>query len=147
MAMLPQLFSLNGLAVELNRSRRHVAKALREIPADGELAGKPAWFLSTALTALNGHPDGAEDSAAARARLAAEQADYWAMRNALQRGELLDAGEAERKWTDNLRQIRAVMLAVPGRVATRLSLSAQHIAAIDKIIREALEEAGHGTAG
>jgi hypothetical protein len=52
MAMVKTLWSINALATELDRDRRTVAKALANMPADGRLSGKPAWFLDTALRAL-----------------------------------------------------------------------------------------------
>src|SRR5438034_5654792 len=52
MAMKPSLFTNEGLAVELARDRRTVAKALRSTPPDGELNGRPAWRLTTALDAM-----------------------------------------------------------------------------------------------
>ncbi|PVE22303.1 hypothetical protein DC522_21720 [Microvirga sp. KLBC 81] len=53
MAMQKQLWSLSALAVELNRDRRTVAKALDGISPDGLVAGNRAWHLQTALKALN----------------------------------------------------------------------------------------------
>lgn len=44
---------------------------------------------------------------AERSRLAKEQADGQAMKNAIRRGELVEAAEVERAWSDMLRQVRA----------------------------------------
>lgn len=52
MAMQKQLWSLNALAVELNKDRRTVARTLDNVPADGLLFGNRAWHLQTALKAL-----------------------------------------------------------------------------------------------
>ena len=55
MAMLPQLFSLSGLAVELGMDRRTVAAKLRNVRPDGNLpGGTPGWRLNTALRTLDG---------------------------------------------------------------------------------------------
>jgi hypothetical protein len=51
--MRPTLFSIEALAVELDRDRRTVGRALRATPPDGEVQGKPRWFLSTAVRALD----------------------------------------------------------------------------------------------
>lgn len=51
MAMLPQLFSLNGLATETRLDRRMVGNILANVRSDGKLNGKPAWHLSTFLRA------------------------------------------------------------------------------------------------
>ena len=52
MPMTARLWSLNALAVELGRDRRTVAARLRRVPPDGKLNGNPAWYLATALRAL-----------------------------------------------------------------------------------------------
>ena len=52
MAMTRQLYSVSGLAIELRRDRRTVAAALSGVPGDGIKQGHPAWFLTTALSAL-----------------------------------------------------------------------------------------------
>ena len=50
--MTRRLWSLNALATELGRDRRTIAKALRDVPADGRLSGAKPWFLETTLKAL-----------------------------------------------------------------------------------------------
>jgi phage terminase Nu1 subunit (DNA packaging protein) len=80
-----------------------------------------------------------------RTRLAREQADAQAMRNAALRRELLPAAEVEATWAGILRGVRARMLAVPSRVRQRLPhLTAGEVAAIDREIRDALVELGEG---
>jgi hypothetical protein len=51
-SMTPSLFSIESLAVELGRDRRTIAKALRDVPADGESNGRPVWRITTALRAM-----------------------------------------------------------------------------------------------
>jgi phage terminase Nu1 subunit (DNA packaging protein) len=80
-----------------------------------------------------------------RARLAREQADAHALKNALLRGELVDLAEAEREWSAVLRGVRSAMLAVPSRVRQRLGhLTAADVEAIDGEVRAALTEASSG---
>jgi hypothetical protein len=52
MAMRQQLWSISGLAVELEVDRRTLAVALKGVPPDGKLGKHDAWRLLTALTAL-----------------------------------------------------------------------------------------------
>ena len=52
MAMTKQLWSISGLAIELNKDRRTIAKALADVRPDGLLQGKRAWHLEKALRAL-----------------------------------------------------------------------------------------------
>lgn len=73
-----------------------------------------------------------------RARLAAEQADGHALKNAIARGELLAATDVERTWTDACRQLRSAMLAVTGRVRAATTIEAADAAVLDREIRDAL---------
>ena len=78
-----------------------------------------------------------------RARLAKAQADAMEMKNARQRGSLLEGEAVEREWADVLRGVRAGMLAVPSRVAQRLPhLTADDVAEIDAEVRAVLLELG-----
>lgn len=52
MAMRPRLWTISGLAVELGRDRRTVAKALARVPPAGKVGGHDAWRLADALKAL-----------------------------------------------------------------------------------------------
>lgn len=79
---------------------------------------------------------------AERARLAKEQADERAMRNAVSRGELVRAEDVSREWQDVLRKVRAAILATPSRVRQRSPhLTAHDVEALDGELRRALEEA------
>lgn len=90
-----------------------------------------------------GEPDQAAQLTAERARLAKEQADAHALKNAKARGELLDAEDVARAWEDTLRTVRARVLAVPSRLRQSLGLSGEDADAIDRALRAALEELGH----
>ena len=52
MAMTKKLYSISGLAIELDRDRRTIAQALKAIPPDGKVGAHDGWFLSTASKAL-----------------------------------------------------------------------------------------------
>jgi hypothetical protein len=54
MSMTKRLWSISALAVELNRDRRTIAAALRDVPADGMIGTDKAWHLDTAVAALEG---------------------------------------------------------------------------------------------
>jgi phage terminase Nu1 subunit (DNA packaging protein) len=84
---------------------------------------------------------GGEAAASERGRLASAQADLVALRVARQRGELLDAGEVEREWSDILRTVRSGVLAVPARLT---QLGPQDRAALDAELRRALTALGEG---
>lgn len=77
-----------------------------------------------------------------RVRVAKEQADSLAMRNAITRGEMLPARDVEASWSTILRDVRSAMLALPSRVQQRLShLTAHDVSEIDHEVRAALQEA------
>lgn len=78
-----------------------------------------------------------------RARLAKEQADAQALKNAALRGELVSAAEVERTWSDLLRQVRSRILAVPSRLRQSLNLPTAEAELIDRELRTALSELGH----
>jgi phage terminase Nu1 subunit (DNA packaging protein) len=81
------------------------------------------------------------DLAAAKLTLAQANAEKAETANAKARGELIPAGDVEREWSSVLRGVRAAMLALPSRVAQRLGhLNPHDIAAIDREVRDALEE-------
>ena len=82
---------------------------------------------------------------AERARLAKEQADAQAIKNAKLRGDLVDATEVERAWSDILRQVKARLLAIPARLRAELpEVEASIFHAMDRALRDALTEAAHG---
>ena len=78
-----------------------------------------------------------------RGRLAREQADHIAIKNAVARRELVAAADVETEWSGILRFVRAGMLAVPSRCQQWLAhLTAHDVSEIDHEIREALTELG-----
>ncbi|WP_244316758.1 terminase small subunit [Pannonibacter tanglangensis] len=78
---------------------------------------------------------------AERARLAKEQADHAALKNAALRRELVPASEVAATWGGIVRQVRSRLLAVPARVRQGLAhLTARDVDVIDAEIRRALEE-------
>jgi terminase small subunit / prophage DNA-packing protein len=78
-----------------------------------------------------------------RIRIAREQADALALKNAAARGELLEASAVETEWSSVLRSVRAGMLAVPSRCSARLPhLTTYDVAEIDAEVRAVLTEIG-----
>jgi hypothetical protein len=51
-AMLPTLFSINGLSTELRMDRRTIARKMAQVPSDGRIGKGKAWFLTTAMRVL-----------------------------------------------------------------------------------------------
>lgn len=79
--------------------------------------------------------------AAERLRHTREKADQVELANARTRGELVAVAEVEREWAAVLTALRARLLAVPSRVASRLGILTQNdVLCIEKEIRDALTE-------
>jgi terminase small subunit / prophage DNA-packing protein len=96
-----------------------------------------------ALATGKGNVEGAPSGSAERARLAREQADAIALKNAVARGGLLDAAATEREWTSILAGVRAGVLAASSRIGQRLpQLGLSDIAQIDEELRAVLAELG-----
>ena len=84
-----------------------------------------------------------KDLAEEKIRLAREQADKIALQNARARGDLIDSREVATAWRGVVVDLRAALLAVPGRVATRLGMDREEAAALDAEIRDAMETLAH----
>lgn len=83
-----------------------------------------------------------------RARLAREQADAQALKNAALRRELVPAAEVAREWGEALRAIRARVLAIPSRVRSGLPhLPPADMAALDREARSALDDLARNAEG
>lgn len=116
--------------------------------------GRDAWDLSATVNAYVTHlrgiaaGRGGEDHVleltAERARLAKAQADAQELKNAQARGDLIRAEEAERAWSDLLRQLRSRLLALPTRLRADGALDGAASQLLDRALRDALTEIGGG---
>lgn len=78
-----------------------------------------------------------------KARREAAEADMAELKAANLAGKLLDARDVEREWSATCRDLRAAILALPGRLSARLPhLGHADLAAIDSELREALTTLG-----
>ena len=90
--------------------------------------------------------DGAGALTAERARLAKEQADGQALKNAQARGELVRREDVEAEWSGIARLVRARIMAIPARLRAEGGLSAEAAEAVDVALRRALAELAEGGA-
>ncbi len=109
MAMSRKLWSINGLAVELDRDRRIVADAVGHLKPDGESAGRPAWFMTTAVRALTvgNDGDGLLDPAQERARKDRALAIQTELRNALTQSEVVRIDDVIQQVNEEHQIVRA----------------------------------------
>jgi len=132
-------------------------RSVRELAARGiiERVGRGRYQLADCVLRYCGHlrevaagrggEHGVLDLTQERARLASEQADGHALKNATARRELIPAVEVETTWRGVLSRVRAGMLAVPSRVGAQLPhLTQNEVVMIDREIRDALVELAEG---
>lgn len=78
-----------------------------------------------------------------RARLASEQADHTAMKNAIMRREMIPAAEVRSEWVSIARRVRSALMSLPSRCRQRLGhLTTYDVDVIDSEVRAALVELG-----
>jgi phage terminase Nu1 subunit (DNA packaging protein) len=126
---LGQLHS-EGIAVKVDRGLYDAAATIQAMlaHASGKAAGNSVEL----------------DLDRERARLAKEQADGQAIKNAQARGELLVREDVERTWSDALRQLRSGMLAITSRVRQKITIEPADALVIDREIRDALTKLSDG---
>lgn len=137
---LADLFGISRRAIEQLATRGVLRKT-----APGKFALRASVRDYTAhLRAQAAARSGSKSLTAERTRLAREQADKLELANQAARRELVPAREVEAVWATILRDVRAAMLALPGRLQQRLGhLTAHDVAQIDREVRDALTEAGN----
>lgn len=139
MGMVASLHSLSSLAVETGRNIRTISKALKGVKPDGELKGKPAWFLTTALTALEGDPN-VMNPAREKARLDGFKADIAEIELATLKGDRVPRGQV-RDMIQRCNQIvRTKLFTVASKVAPLLK-DKLSTAQKEEIVRRAIDEA------
>ena len=146
MSDLPASLSTVEMARLLGLSTDRVAK----LGSSGVLpkAGRGRYPLADGVQAYirfikenpEGRPRVSGNLEAEKVRLTAAQADLAEQKAAAGRGELLDADLVRRRWVDTAARLRAALLAVPSRVASRLGMDRAAAAELDAELRAALDE-------
>lgn len=86
--------------------------------------------------------NGSQTLAQERAALAREQREGQALKNAMLRGDMIRAEDAERRWTEEMVRLRSRLLAVPTDIALSLPHMTKHdIGAVDRVLRDAMDDA------
>jgi terminase small subunit / prophage DNA-packing protein len=123
-------FANRGLAVRSVRGKYLLGESIRRIHHQS----------SEAAAGRSGN-----DLAAARTRLATEQADGQALKNATTRGEAIVKADVIDTWKALLRGIRQMALAWPGKAAFEIpTLSPADRGVLVRIVRDDLEDAALG---
>lgn len=87
--------------------------------------------------------DNVDALATERARLASEQANHTAMKNAIMRREMIPAAEVRSEWVSIARRVRSAFMSLPSRCRQKLGhLTTYDVDVIDSEVRAALVELG-----
>src|SRR3954451_17578200 len=132
-----RLYTVSDLAVELTRDRRTVGDALRNIAPDGEIRGRPAWFMTTAIAALYGERTGA------RERKLQAEAGLAELALAQKRGELASVHVLAEAVDGERVVVRERLLAIPGKLQGQLQPAEVQI--VENELYEALEQLSAGS--
>lgn len=119
MAMTRQLWSISGLAVELDKDRRFIGQAVKDlVPV---VQGKRSlYYLSDVVAAMMGRDD--LDLTAEKARLAKAQADKTEIEVAQKRYLLIDADDVRDVWGIQIANVRAKLLGIGHTVAPQVAI-------------------------
>jgi phage terminase Nu1 subunit (DNA packaging protein) len=152
----PRSLSKSAFAAEVNLSPGRVSQMIKQglpVEPDGkiDIARGKIWIQENVDPRRRAaQPQGRfsferKPVESERDRLAREQADNVALKNAALRRELVPATEVEDRWAGVLRRIRSKILAVPSRVRQASPhLTGHDIAALDAELRKALEDLADG---
>lgn len=141
--MQAELWTLSGLAVELGRDRRSLARDLEGLDPDkSEHKGgrtERRWRMRRVVEHLfrpQGGAVAAEDFDNQRERLAAAQAERVEMENAIRRGELAECAAVAAGWAEHIAAARAKLLSLPAKLGPQLTNISDASVAADKIRAE-----------
>lgn len=141
-------YTINKCAEMIERDRATIARALRKVPPDGGTASRPLYRLASVVTALIAHetkPDGRRGNgdearlAAERARLAREQADAVALKNASARRENVPVALVKKSLEIVFMAFRERCLSIPGKVAVSCEMRSR--GEVEEIVRDEVYEA------
>jgi phage terminase Nu1 subunit (DNA packaging protein) len=144
-------YSLNRLAGMLGVDRQTMVRALAGTSPDAGTDKKPLFRVATASDALARHrvkPDGRVGTdgnsataqlTAERARLAREQAEAVALKNAVTRGELVRLASVQRSAEIIFAAFRERCLSIPGKIAAICEMRSR--GEVEQIVRDEVYEA------
>ena len=141
MAMIAEHWSLSGLAVELGRDRRTVAKILEGLePASSDGRG-PKYLMADVINKLIGSGD--LDATHEKARKDKALADKTELQVAQMRGDLLDAEDVAQVLGDHIVAARARLLTMALTLAPQVAIEPDVVKCrrlIEGVVHEALGE-------
>lgn len=145
MAVQPQLWTLNGLSVELQIYRAKLAQDLATLPPDRDDEKGKAWLMARVHEHLKAKEAGPKklDRGQEGARLLAAQADKLELELSQRRGETVEIAAVGEYFVGVVMAFRAKVLAASARLAPALQgikKVPEIKARIDEDLHQALEE-------
>jgi phage terminase Nu1 subunit (DNA packaging protein) len=144
-------YTIGKCAEMIEKDRATIVRILRSVPPDAGTPKRPLYRLATVVNALVAYqtkPDGRHGKgdearlAAERARLAREQTEAVALKNAATRGDLIPVAVVKRSAGIIISAFRERCLSIPGKIAASCEMRSR--GEIEEIVRgevyEALEE-------
>ena len=144
-------YTIGKCAEMIEKDRATIVRILRSVPPDAGTPSRPLYRLATVVNALVAYqtkPDGRHGRgdearlAAERARLAREQTEAVALKNAATRGDLIPVAVVKRSAGIIISAFRERCLSIPGKIAASCEMRTR--GEIEEIVRgevyEALEE-------
>jgi terminase small subunit / prophage DNA-packing protein len=145
-----KIFAISAISELTGRDRRSLIRILgKHVPKPATTErGAARYSMEQVLDAFvaetRGRAPKKGEKVSARELLLHEQTVQKRRENELAAGGLLNAADVERAWSEILKTVRIGMLAVPQRVAQRLShLTRQDISELDLEVREVLKQIGN----
>jgi phage terminase Nu1 subunit (DNA packaging protein) len=141
-------YTINKCAEMTGKDRATIVRILRSVPPDAGTPRRPLYRLATVVKALIEHaakPDGRRGHgdearlAAERARLAREQTEAVALKNAATRGDMIPVAVVKRSAGIIIAAFRERCLSIPGKIATACEMRSR--GEIEEIVRGEIYEA------
>jgi len=151
MAMTAEMWSISGLAVELDMDRRTVAKRLEGVEPAGRRGRAKLFRMADAARACfapTGSGGDDLDLTQESARLKKAQADKTELEVEIFKGNLLESEDVAEVWADRVLSARSLLLTIPPRLAMQMKAMADEpLPAIEDTIAESIHAALCGLAG
>jgi phage terminase Nu1 subunit (DNA packaging protein) len=141
-------YTIGKCAEMIEKDRATLVRILRSVPPDAGTASRPLYRLATVVKALIAYetkPDGRRGNgdearlAAERARLAREQTEAVALKNAATRGDLIPVAIVKRSASIIISAFRERCLSIPGKIAASCEMRTR--GEIEEIVRAEVHEA------
>jgi phage terminase Nu1 subunit (DNA packaging protein) len=141
-------YTIGKCAEMIEKDRSTLVRILRSVPPDAGTASRPLYRLATvvkALVAYETKPDGRHGKgdearlAAERARLAREQTEAVALKNAVARGEVISVAAVKRSASIIISAFRERCLSIPGKIAASCEMRSR--GEVEEVIRGEIYEA------